>query len=162
MEGMLSVQRGAHFLRSVMNIHRVAMHRNICLLFVLGLVLGISGCTYRGRIRDQVYIPRTAALEAPKIQRRLLLFQEGHTSANQLKVSGGGHTIIVKLQPGLMNAIQAELSGSFQKVFVITSPGMAKKDDLIATVSFDVHELSRDVWKGHYQFDTTLTLTIQE
>ncbi len=95
------------------------------------LLVSTTACSVSGTIRDNFH----QAGEAPprKIPLKVGLVPDKQTT-QRLSVGAMG-TIDIELQPGVFNAVRAELANTFEEVTVLESPGKTKDEDLVGIVS---------------------------
>lgn len=98
---------------------------------MVGLLLANTACSVSGTIRENFH----QASEAPprKLPLKVGLFPDKQTT-QRLSVGAAG-TIDIELQPGVFNAVKAELANTFEEVTVLEGPGKAKDEDLVGIVS---------------------------
>lgn len=130
----------------------------------LGLMtlMSVAGCTYNGKIREQLPISTATASDDKKIPRNVVIIPNNATYSSQFRIVGaGGTSVNIDLYPGVPNAVQAELAKVFSDVAVVENSKPAN-GDIAVGMSVKIRELSRDAWTGTYQFEGDLDLAFKD
>lgn len=105
---------------------------------VLCLVaLGLSGCSYEGALRKDLY--RQHAEYGQKLPLKVALLADPQIKTQQVVLSmKRGEIARINVYPGLVDATAAELATIFDEVRIIEHPNLATSDDLVAVVRLSV------------------------
>nr|MBI3612592.1 caspase family protein [Nitrospirota bacterium] len=100
-------------------------------LVMVGLLVTNTACSVSGAIRENFH----QVGEAPPRKIPLKVGLVPDKLATQRLSAGATGTIDIELQPGVFNAVKAELANTFAEVTVLEGAGKAKDEDLVGIVS---------------------------
>jgi len=100
--------------------------------------LTLSACTYTGALREQFYKPTSTDSEKLPLKVGLLVNQ--NEQSGMIKSNKDIIRYDIEVNPGMANAVAAELATIFQDVVIVKEPKQAAGVGLLATMNFDVSE----------------------
>ncbi len=127
-------------------------------IVLLLFLLGNSGCTYTGQLRDNFYRPGSPANS--KLPLKVALVRE--KKEQHFAVSGFAHGVDIDVYPALIQSTASALSGIFDSVQIIDNPLQSKDLDLLGFVRFGSRELKRARDDNYILFDAWIELTLKE
>lgn len=107
------------------------------MMLVLVLLVG-SACTYNRALREQFYRPTSSGAEKLPLKVGLLVNQ--NEQSGMIKSNKDIIRYDIEVNPGMANAVAAELATIFQDVVIVKEPKQAAGVGLLATMNFDISE----------------------
>ncbi len=102
------------------------------------VALTLSACTYTGALREQFYRPTSSDSERLPLKVGLLVNQ--NEQSGMIKSNKDIIRYDIEVNPGMANAVAAELATIFQDVVIVKESKQAAGVGLLATMNFDVSE----------------------
>src|SRR5438128_2634888 len=114
-------------------------HKESCLVLLLLVAIGNSGCAYHAQLRDNFY--HAGAFSDQKLPLKVALVRE--KDAQHFVGSALGYSVYIDVYPALIQSSQVALSNIFDKVRIVESPLESKNQDLLAFIHLGMRELER-------------------